>query len=122
MDIAGYRFITWLVGVESLIGVALLLYTHYFKLEMLEKYFESNEIVQLNKQRWPGNRPMDKALRMGQISCFLTFPKSYIRLGDVSEKEVASVPLSLKRWVIWPELFWLQIFMWMGIRYVLYAL
>lgn len=122
MDIAGYRFITWLVGVESLIGVALLLYTHNFKLEMLEKYFENNEIVQLNKQRWPGNRPMDKALRMGQISCFLTFPKSCIRLGDVSEKEVASVPLSLKRWVIWPELFWLQIFMWMGIRYVLYAL
>lgn len=122
MDITGYRFITLLVGIESFIGVALLLYVHYFKLELLEKYFENNEIVQVNKRRWPGKLPMNKALRIGQISCFLTFPKRYIRLGDVSEKEMASIPLSLKRWVLWSEYFWIQIFVWMGIRFFLYEL
>ncbi|TFY86239.1 hypothetical protein DYL61_28070 [Pseudomonas nabeulensis] len=122
MDIAGYRFITLLVGVEAVVGVLLLLYVHYFKLEKLERYFEDNEIVQLNKLRWPGNLPMQKALRLGQIACFLAFPKSYIRLGDVSEQEIASVPVSLKRWVLWTGYFWLQIFIWMAVRFFLYEL
>ena len=122
MDIAGYRFITILVCVEIIIGCALLLYSHYFKLEKLQKYFENNEVVQYNNRIWSGNRPMDRAMRMGPISLFLTFPKSYIRLGDVSAEEIASVPLSLKRWATWPDYFVIQAFVWVGIRYVLYEL
>ncbi|KMT57004.1 hypothetical protein [Pseudomonas fildesensis] len=121
MDIAGYKFITVLVRVEFFISLALLLYSHYFKLEKLEKYFEKNEIVQLNKRRWPGKRPMDKAMRMGQIGLFLIFPKSYIRLGDVSSEELASVPVSLKRWATWPDYFVIQMFVWVGVSYVLYG-
>lgn len=122
MDIAGYRFITVLVCVEMIIGCALLLYSHYFKLEKLQKYFEGNEVVQYNNRIWAGNGLMRRGMRMGQISLFLAFPKSYIRLGDVSAEEIAAVPLSLKRWATWPDYFVIQVFMWVGIRYVLYEL
>lgn len=59
---------------------------------------------------------------MGKIVMFLIFPKSFIHVGDVSEKEIAAVPPSLKRWAIWPYYFFLQIFVWVGLRYVLYEL
>ena len=122
MDIAGYRFITILVCVEIIIGSALMLYSHYFKLDKLQKYFEGNEAVQYYNRIWAGNGPMRRGMRMGQISLFLTFPKSYIRLGDVSAEEIASVPVSLKRWATWPDYFVIQIFVWIGVRYVLYEL
>lgn len=122
MDIAGYRFITILVCVEIIIGSALMLYSHYFKLDKLQKYFEGNETVQYYNRIWAGNGPMRRGMRMGQITLFLTFPKSYIRLGDVTAEEIASVPVSLKRWATWPDYFVIQIFVWMGIRFFLYEL
>ncbi|QHF45950.1 hypothetical protein PspS35_19955 [Pseudomonas sp. S35] len=119
MDIAGYRVITVLVGVEVIIAVALLLYSYYFKLEKLEQYFEGNKIVQHNKRLWPGNRPRDKAMRMGQIGLFFMFPKSYTRLGDVSEEELVCVPVSLKRWALWPDYLIVQIVLLSVGRYIL---
>jgi hypothetical protein len=119
VDIGIDRFVTILVRVEFPIGLMLMVYSLYFKLESLEKYFEGNEVVQRNKRVWSGKRPQDKSLRMGQISCFLMFPKSYIQSGDVSEEELASIPLPLKRWATWPYYFSIQMFMWVGVDYVL---
>lgn len=122
MDIVGYRVITILVGIECVIAVMLLFYSYYFKLEALEKYFEGNEVIQYNKRIWPGSRPWDKTMRLGQIGLFFMFPKSYVRLGDVSEEELASVPISLKRWATWPDYFIIQMFILVGVRYILYEL
>jgi hypothetical protein len=122
MDLTGEKLITLLIGVDFLIAIPLVLYADYVKLPELEKYFEGNEIVQLNKVRWPSKLPMHRAFRMGQISNFLSLSRRYIRLGDVTEEEVASVPLSLKRWATWPYYFLYQMFMCMGLHYVLYKL
>jgi hypothetical protein len=122
MDLTADKWLTLVIGVEFLIALWLVLYADYVKLPELEKYFETNEIVQLNKARWPSKLPMHRAFRMGQIANFLSYSKSYIRLGDVTEDEVASVPLPLKRWAIWPYYFLYQVFILMGLHYVLYRL
>ncbi len=36
------------------------------------------------------------------ISDLLGMPKFHIKRGEVTEAEVAAVPLSLKRWAVWP--------------------
>lgn len=122
MDLTGYRFLTLLLRFEILIAVPLVLYIHYFKLPALEKYFEHNDIIQRNKARWRSYLPLDKALRMGQISNFLSHPNRYIRSGDVTAEEIASVPVALKRWATWPYYFLYQLVALMGLRYVLYEL
>ncbi|WP_426215389.1 hypothetical protein [Pseudomonas sp. DWRC2-2] len=119
MDIAANRFVAVLGFAEMIIAVSLFLYSHYFKLDALQKYFEGNDVVRHTNRRWPGNRPMDRAMRMSQIAMFLIFPKSYIRRGDVSEKEIASIPLSLKRWATWPYYFGIQLFAWVWVLDVL---
>lgn len=122
MDLTGYRLITLLLRAEILIAVSLVLYMSYFKLPELEKYFEGNEAVRRNKVRWRSNLPMARAHRMGQISNFLSLPQRYIRLGDVTAEEIASVPLALKRWATWPYYFLYQLVMLMVLRHVLYEL
>lgn len=122
MDLTSEKFITLIIGVEVLIAIPIVLYADYVKLPELEKHFVDNEIVQLNQARWPSKLPMHRAFRMGQICNFLLFSKSYIRLGDVTEEEVASVPLSLKRWATWPYYLLYQIFLLVGLQYVFFKL
>jgi hypothetical protein len=40
--------------------------------------------------------------RMGLMIDILSMPKCYVKEGLVTEAELACVPLSLKRWALWP--------------------
>ena len=86
----------------ALIFVGLSLYVKYTKLEALESYFSENKVVCDNKRFWGRNQHIDRFHRMLLITELLGMPKFHIKRGDVTEAELASVPLSLKRWALWP--------------------
>ena len=88
--------------VGGLIFAGLTLYAEYTKLEALESYFSENKVVCDNKRFWGRNKHIDRFHRMLLITELLGMPKFHIKRGEVTEAELASVPLSLKRWALWP--------------------
>ncbi|KAF2406621.1 hypothetical protein ACMSI6_25045 [Pseudomonas antarctica] len=86
----------------ALIFAGLTLYAEYTKLEALESYFSENKVVCDNKRFWGKNQHIDRFHRMLLITELLGMPKFHIKRGEVTEAELASVPLSLKRWALWP--------------------
>ncbi|WP_455883604.1 hypothetical protein [Pseudomonas putida] len=88
--------------VEALVGSGVTLYVEYTKLEELESYFSENKVVCNHKRFWGRNQHIDRFHRMLLINQILSMPKSYIKSGEVTEAELASIPLSLKRWALWP--------------------
>ena len=80
----------------------LMLFAEYRKLDELESYFSENEKVRKNKRFWGRNQPIDKFNRMSLLVGFLSMPKTHVKVGLVTEAELASVPLALKRWALWP--------------------
>lgn len=87
-------------GVFILLG--LMLFAEYRKLDELESYFSDNEKVRRHKRFWGRNQRIDRFHRMGLMIDFLSNPKPYLKAGLVSEAELASVPIALKRWALWP--------------------
>ncbi len=87
-------------GVFVLLG--LILYAEYRKLDELESYFSENEKVRRHKRFWGRNQRIDRMHRMGLMVDFLSGSKSYLKAGLVTEAELASVPITLKRWALWP--------------------
>ncbi|WP_438665623.1 hypothetical protein [Pseudomonas proteolytica] len=94
-----------LLLLETFVLLGVMLFVEYTKLDELESYFSKNEVVQRNKRFWSRNRRIDRTMRMSVIACFLFHPTKYIRHGDVTYEELAAIPLTLKRWVVWPS-FW----------------
>ncbi|MGU9855498.1 hypothetical protein [Pseudomonas sp. LF245] len=92
--------IVWMAGAFVLWG--LLLFAEYRKLDELESYFSENEKVRRHKRFWGRNQPIDKFHRMGLMVDFLSMPKTHIKAGLVTEAELASVPMALRRWALWP--------------------
>ena len=80
----------------------LMLFVEYRKLDELESYFSENEKVCKHKRFWGRNQLIDKSQRMGLMVDFLSDSKRFVKEGLVTEAELASVPLALKRWVLWP--------------------
>ncbi|MBS7844111.1 hypothetical protein KFF47_15120 [Pseudomonas fluorescens] len=89
----------------AFITSGLFLFVEYTKLEELESYFSENKVVNDHKRFWGRNKPIDRFHRMLLINHMLSMPKSHIKSGEVTEAELAAVPLSLKRWVLWPYAF-----------------
>ena len=88
------------VGVLVLLG--LMLFAEYTKLDELESYFSENEKVRRHKRFWKRNQRIDRYHRMGLMIDILSTPKAFLKEGLVTEAELASVPLALKRWALWP--------------------
>ncbi len=88
--------------VGALVLVALMLYAEFAKLQELESYFSENEHVRRNKRFWKRNQRIGRLHRMVLIMDMLSMPKVYLKKGLVTEAELASVPLALKRWAVWP--------------------
>ncbi|WP_339437191.1 MULTISPECIES: hypothetical protein [unclassified Pseudomonas] len=87
-------------GMFVVLGLGL--FAEYTKLDEVESYFLQNEKVQDNKRFWNRNRWIDRQYRMMLISEFLSDSRRYVEAGVVTEAELDSVPLALKRWVVWP--------------------
>ena len=86
----------------TFVFAGLTLYAECTKLEALESYFSENKLICDNKRFWGRNQRIDRFYRMLVISEMLAMPNMHIKRGDVTEAELASVPLSLKRWALWP--------------------
>ncbi|WP_428977824.1 hypothetical protein [Pseudomonas synxantha] len=76
----------------------LMVFAEYAKLDELESYFSENEKVLRHKRFREGNDPIDRYHRMSLMVDILSGPKAYLKAGLVTEAELASVPLTLKRW------------------------
>lgn len=96
---------TILVMVGGGTSFGLMLFAEYTKLEALERHFSENKVICANKRFWSGNQRIDRFHRMLVVSEFLAMPKFYVKKGDVTEAELAAVPLSLKRWALLPYRF-----------------
>ncbi|KFF46919.1 hypothetical protein JH25_24860 [Pseudomonas sp. BRG-100] len=92
--------IVWLAGSGVVLG--LIVFAEYAKLDELESYFSENEKVRLHKRFWKRNRMIDRYHRMSLMVDILSGPKAYLKAGLVTEAELASVPLTLRRWALWP--------------------
>ena len=100
MDFQTISAIFLFVGV--IVGSGVTLFAEYTKLEALESYFSENKMVCDHKRFWSRNQHIDRFHRMLMIVELLSIPKTHIKRGEVTEAELASVPLSLKRWAVWP--------------------
>jgi hypothetical protein len=92
--------IVWMAGAFVLWG--LLLFAEYRKLDALEACFRDNEAVRRHKRFWGRNQRIDRYHRMGLMVDFLSMPKTHIKAGLVTQAELASVPIALRRWALWP--------------------
>lgn len=92
--------IVLMAGTHVLLG--LILYAEYRKLDELESYFSDNERVRRHKRFWKRNQRIDRFHRMGLMVDFLSDSKRFVKAGLVTEEELASVPLALRRWALWP--------------------
>lgn len=80
----------------------LIVFAEYAKLDELESYFSENEKVLRHKRFREGYDPIDRYHRMSLMIDILSGPKAFLKAGLVTETELASVPLTLKRWALWP--------------------
>ena len=101
----GYTVFIIMLSISPVIAWALMVFVEYTKLDELESYFSENRRVYDNKRYWHRNRARDKFKRTSLIAGFFLMPKRCVKRGDVTAAELASVPLSLKRWALWPYLF-----------------
>ncbi|NVZ86416.1 hypothetical protein [Pseudomonas yamanorum] len=118
MTMSLHGFTVILLGVWPFVFLGLKLFVEYKKLDELESYFSDNVLVRDNKRFWRRNQLIDRYMRLSLIVDFLSLPKLHIRRGDVTAAELASVPLSLKRWVLWPYRFGMAGFVGAGLWYV----
>jgi hypothetical protein len=90
-----------LFTIDTAVSIGILWYLKYRKLDEIESYFTENVELQRNKQFWYWNKDIDKEWRVGFVMLYLVLPKEFIRRGEVTQEELASIPPSLKRWFIW---------------------
>ncbi|OYT78802.1 hypothetical protein [Pseudomonas sp. PGPPP2] len=82
--------------------LGLMLFAEYTKLDKVESYFSQNERVRDNKRFWRRNQWIDRQYRMLLMFEYLSDSARHVKAGVVTEAELASVPLTLRRWVLWP--------------------
>ncbi|MHA4979339.1 hypothetical protein [Pseudomonas sp. NFPP28] len=94
------------IGTFAFVG--LMRYAMRTKLEEVESYFSENSEVRKLQQRWENQR-FPRFSRMCLMIDILSMPKRHVKDGVVTEAELASVPLPLRRRFVW--LFRLAIFL-----------
>ena len=98
--------ITWEKVVVLVIVPALVLdcalhwYLRKWRLEELESYFPNNREVQAEKKFWWWNTFMNESFRLSAIIDYVVRPKKMIKRGEITEEELAAIPIVLKRWLI----------------------
>ncbi|WP_104904528.1 hypothetical protein MOQ67_20750 [Pseudomonas sp. LY-1] len=92
--------IVMIIGAFVVLG--LMLFAKRTKLDELESYFSENAEVRKRKQLWGPNPRFGGFHRMGLMIDILLMSKRYVKEGLVTEEALACVPLSLKRWAVWP--------------------
>lgn len=100
MDLFLIYSIVLFAGMFVIVG--LMIFAEYTKLDEVESHFSQNERVRDNKRFWCRNQWIDRQYRMLLILAFFSDSKRYMAAGVVTGAELASVPLALKRWVVWP--------------------
>jgi hypothetical protein len=75
-------------------------YLRKWKLKELESYFSNNAEVQAEKRFWWWNTFMNESFRLSAIVKYIVKPKKMIKRGEVTEEELAAIPVSLKRRLI----------------------
>jgi hypothetical protein len=93
---------TVLLFTVALVNLGLLFFAEYRKLDELESYFSENEKVRYHKRFWKRNQRIDRMYRLLLMFELLSDSKRFVKAGLVTEAELASVPLALKRWALWP--------------------
>ena len=93
---------TLVISIGMFVVLGLMLFAKRTKLDELESYFSENEEVRNNKRFWRRNQWIDRQYRMMLIFEYLADSKRHVKAGLVTEAELASIPLALKRWVLWP--------------------
>jgi hypothetical protein len=91
---------TTVVVIGTFFVVGLMRYATRTKLDELESYFSANAEVRKLQQRWE-HRRLARFHRMCLMINILTMPKRHVKDGFVTEAELASIPLALKRWAVW---------------------
>lgn len=100
---------TAVMVVGTFIVLGLMLFAGRTKLEELESYFSENAEVRKYQQRWRPNQRFVRFNRMGLMIDIHRRPERSVKEGLVTEAELAVIPLSLKRWAVWPYrlvMFW----------------
>jgi hypothetical protein len=94
-----YSIVTfaWVIVVFGLI-----VFAEYATLDESESYFSKNEKVLRHKRFREGYDPIDRYHRLSLMIDIPSWPKAYLKAGFVTEAELASVPLTLERWALWP--------------------
>ena len=75
----------------------------------------SNPYLKQMKSVWGGGSLRSRCLLMSAVSAIVTFPRFYLRMGWVDEKEIKSFPSCLRRkmiialWLIFIALLWVLI-------------
>ncbi|WP_426101363.1 hypothetical protein [Pseudomonas sp. PSPC3-3] len=93
---------TLVMSIGTFVVLGLMLFAKRTKLDELESYFSENAEVRKRKQLWGPNLRFGGFHRMGLMIDILLMSKRYVKEGLVTEEELACVPLSLKRWAVWP--------------------
>ncbi|WP_439899091.1 hypothetical protein [Pseudomonas veronii] len=92
--------IVMIMGTFVVLG--LMLFAKRTKLDELESYFSENAEVRKRKQLWGPSPRFGGFHRVGLMIDILLMSKHYVKEGLVTEEELVCVPLSLKRWAVWP--------------------
>ena len=90
---------TIVMVIGTLVAVLLMRYAARTKLDELESYFSENAEVRKLLQRWENQR-FARFNRMCLMISILTTPKQHVKDRFVTEAELASIPIALKRWAV----------------------
>jgi len=99
-----YTVCVIVLAVSPGVSYGLMVFVENTKLDELESFFSANTMVCDNKRYWWRNRARDRFKRTSLIVGFLFLPNLCVKRGYVTQAELAAVPLSLKRWALWPYL------------------
>ena len=96
---SGFFAYTIVMVIGTFVVVGLVLYATRTKLDELESYFSENAEVRKLLQRWENQR-FARFNRMCLMISILTTPKRHVKDRFVTEAELASIPIALKRWAV----------------------
>ncbi|WP_248768512.1 hypothetical protein [Pseudomonas sp. MWU12-2345] len=98
LEIAG----AFLVLLLIFFGLGLSAYVAKTKLDLAEVYLKDNVVVMAERRYWRGNSYNDRMARTFAIGGLFVFSTRCIRRGWLTEQELESIPITLRRWFVVP--------------------
>ncbi|NBB09725.1 hypothetical protein [Pseudomonas sp. SLFW] len=92
------------ISALTLLNLAFLMYSAYWKLPLAERHLADSLIVSSTKSVWKGNGPVARLNRLSAIALVFTMRGLLERRGLVQHDIVNDVPLSLRIWTAGPIL------------------